>query len=63
MSSSHLPMKLKSAASYKRLFIRLRIRTFGHVMKYCDTLFRYDIVSGIHLYHLSYVWNLILAHV
>jgi hypothetical protein len=26
MSPSHLPMKLKSAASYKRLFIRLRLR-------------------------------------
>jgi hypothetical protein len=26
MSPSHLPMKLKSAASYKCLFIRLRLR-------------------------------------
>jgi hypothetical protein len=26
MSSSHLPVKLKSAASYKRLFFHLRLR-------------------------------------
>jgi hypothetical protein len=41
----------------------LKIKTFGHVIKYYDTLFHYDIVSGIHLYRLSYVWNLILAHI
>jgi hypothetical protein len=63
MSPSHLPVKLKSAASYKYLFIRLRIKTFGHVIKYYDTLFRYDIVSDIHLCRLSYVWNLILTHI
>jgi hypothetical protein len=63
MSPSHLPVKLKSAASYKRLFIRLRFKTFGHVIKYYDTLFRYDIVSNIHLYCLSYMWNLILVHI
>jgi hypothetical protein len=63
MSPSHLLVKLKSAASYKHLFIRLRFRTFGHVMKYYDTFFRYDIISDIHLYCLSYVWNLILAHI
>jgi hypothetical protein len=62
MSPSHLPVKLKSAASYKRLFIRFRIKTFGHVIKYYDALFHYDMVSDIYLYRLSYVWNLILAH-
>jgi hypothetical protein len=41
----------------------LKIKTFGHVIKYYDTLFRYDIISGIHLYRLSYVWNFILAHI
>jgi hypothetical protein len=64
MSPSHLPVKLKSAASYKRLFILLRLRlSVMHVIKYYNTLFRYDIASSIHLYHLSYVWNLILAHI
>jgi hypothetical protein len=41
----------------------LKIKTFGHVMKYYDTLFRYDIVSDIYLYCLLYVWNLILTHI
>jgi hypothetical protein len=61
MSPSHLPVKLKSAASYKHLFIRLRIKTFRHVVNYYDTLFRYDIISDIHLYRLSYVCNMILV--
>jgi hypothetical protein len=63
MSPNHLPMKLKSAASYKRLFIRLRLRLFDFVIKYYNTLFRYVIVSDIYLYRLSYLWNLILAHI
>jgi hypothetical protein len=63
MSPSHLPVKFKSAVSCKHLFIRLRIKTFGHVIKYYDTLFCHDIVSNIHLYRLSYVWNLIPAHI
>jgi hypothetical protein len=62
MSSSHLLVKLKSAASYKRLFIHLRLR-LSAVIKYYDTLFHYDVVSDIHLYCLSYVWNLILMHI
>jgi hypothetical protein len=41
----------------------LKIKTVSHVIKYYDTLFRYGIVSDIHLYSLSYVWNLILAHI
>jgi hypothetical protein len=41
----------------------LKIKIFGHIIKYYDTLFRYDIVSDIHLYCLSYVWNLIPAHI
>jgi hypothetical protein len=36
----------------------IKIRTFDHVIKYSNTLFRYDIISGIHLYHLSYVCEL-----
>jgi hypothetical protein len=40
-----------------------KIKTFDHVIKYYNTLFCYDIISGIHLYHLSYVWNLILEHI
>jgi hypothetical protein len=48
MSPSHLPVKIK---------------TLSHIIKYYNTLFCYDIVSGIHLYRLSYVWILILAHI
>jgi hypothetical protein len=60
MSLNHLPVKLKSVASYKRL---LRRMSLGHVIKYYDTLFRYDIISDMQLCCLSYVWNLILAHI
>jgi hypothetical protein len=31
----------------------LKIKTLGHVIKYYDTLFRYDIIPGIHLYRLD----------
>jgi hypothetical protein len=41
----------------------LRIKTIGHVIKYYYNLFCYCIISGIHLWRLSYVWNLILAHI
>jgi hypothetical protein len=44
MSPSHLTVKLKSTAVIKRLFYFLKIKTFGHVIKYYDTLFCYDIV-------------------
>jgi hypothetical protein len=63
MSPSHLAVKLKSAASYKRLLIHLKIKTFGHIIKYYDTLFHYNIISDIHLYSLSYVRNLILTQI
>jgi hypothetical protein len=36
----------------------LKIKSFGHVIKYLNTLFRYDIILDIHLYRLSYVCGL-----
>jgi hypothetical protein len=63
MSPSHLPVKLKSAAKLETFIYSLKVKTFGHIIKYYDTLFYYDIVSDIHLYCLSYLWNLILAHI
>jgi hypothetical protein len=36
----------------------LKIKAFGHVIKYFNTLFHYDIVLNIHLYRLSYVCEL-----
>jgi hypothetical protein len=54
MSPSHLPMKLKSAASYKYLFIHLRFKTFGHIIKYYNTLFRMALfrVYTCNVYHM-----------
>jgi hypothetical protein len=63
MSPSHLPVKLKFAARFWAFIYSHKIKTFDHVIKYYDTHFRYDIVSSMHLYHLSYVWNLILAYI
>jgi hypothetical protein len=62
MSPSHLSVKLKSAASYKRLFIRLRLSII--YIKYYDTLFRYDIVRVYTciVYHMC-ERNLILTHI
>ena len=31
----------------------LKFKTVGHVIKYYDTLFRYDIISDIHLTSIS----------
>jgi hypothetical protein len=42
----------------KKFICLLKIKTFGHVIKYSNTLSRYDIVSDIHLYCLSYVCEL-----
>jgi hypothetical protein len=43
--------------------ILFKIKTFGHVIKYYDTLIHYNIILDIYLYRLSYAWNLILAHI
>jgi hypothetical protein len=63
MHTSFLIFILDSASCVHGYIYSLKIKTIGHVIKYYDTLFRYDIVSDIHLYCLSYVWNLILAHI
>jgi hypothetical protein len=42
----------------KKFICLLKIKTFGHVIKYSNTLFHYDTVSDIHLYRLSYVREL-----
>jgi hypothetical protein len=36
----------------------LKIKTFGHVIKYFNTLSHYDIVLDVHLYRLSYACEL-----
>jgi hypothetical protein len=58
MSRSHLPVKLKFRCLLKTFICLLKIMTFGPVIKYFNTLFRYNIISDIHLYRLSYVCEL-----
>jgi hypothetical protein len=36
----------------------LKIKTFGHVINYSNTISHYDIISDIDFYHLSYVCEL-----
>ena len=44
MSPSYLPMKLKIRCYSINAIYSFKIKTFGHIIKFFNTLFRYDSV-------------------